>query len=735
MIIRNVRALAFLAIAAAVAVAGCGGGGSKALPTMPQGQLGSKVGVTFTVSIPLTGTSSGSQRTPKYLPTSTQSIVIAYIGDNPSATPVPGSTPPSTATVAATVNVTTSGTNPPPAGSCFNNAGSYICTINVQLPVGVLDFYVIAYDGQNGTGNVIANTVAIVQVSQSGALTTPGTTTAVAIVLGASPASGSVTLNAIAAIVPNGIPNPATTAPSYPSTSAPFVYSATGTLAYTGIPANTPLSGEVITDNDTSGGSCLVYIKAGATTATPCPFSTAKSSVTLTNSSDSYAVLYNGMFVPGGAISLSATGASSPLSVQITPTVFSMGSVTFAVGAGPIGTLVYDPINSTVYAGTGNSSTPLYGVTYGASGFGTPTAVNVTSVNGLAATALSSAALYFNAVSGGINAAVIGPDNNIWMIEHNGEPGGTDCCLPQYVAVAVLHSAVVNPNGGAAIQPGAGVFAEYELFSSPGSGGYATTPLHSIASMGGFIWVIDKDGGFWRINPTTGLVSPNLAPGYPPGTTPTEPVNGAFPLTDSTGANPITGTVARSRKAFFSPLVPIGTTLYIADQKAGSLDAFSVDTTATPSSGLCTPSGPPPCIATYQRSISGSLANIMGGGTDGTSLYVLNSSTGVVGKITPPATLLGSMGAYTGTYHGGVFVTSDNWLWTLTNGGVEALTSMTSSAAPIIPTAVTACGSQSNMERGAFPMTMVPNGTLVFSPNISSSLVATSSAVLCAVVY
>ncbi len=35
--------------------------------------------------------------------------------------------------------------------------------------------------------------------------------------------------------------------------------------------------------------------------------------------------------------------------------------------------------------------------------------------------------------------------------------------------------------------------------------------------MGGFIWVIDKEGDLWRFNPTNGLVNPNLAAGYLPG--------------------------------------------------------------------------------------------------------------------------------------------------------------------------------------------------------------------------
>lgn len=747
--IRNSRALALLGIVTSLAIAGCGGGGKSSLPATSQ-QLGQKVGVTLTITLGTPPTTQSGARKPAYVPTSAQSLVIDYIGNVAGATPAPGGmNPPSNVITAATVNVTSTTTNPPPAGQCFASGGAYTCTVNVTLPVGVIDLYVLAYTGTNGTGTFLASSVTTVQVNSNATLTQPGTTTTTTLnTLGA--ALGSVTLGAIAAIVPNGLPNSSIAAGSYPANTAPNVYSAAGTITATDassntIPANNAIQPVTITDTDTSGATCLVYIPSGASTATPCPFASAASSVTMNNSSDSYAVLYNGKFVPAGTLNITASIASpapattpAPITVSITPTVFSMGSISFARGAGPIGALVYDPMNGTVYAGTGNSSTPLYGVTYGASGFGTPTAVNVTSVNGVAATALSSAGTNYYYVSAGVNAAIIGPDNNIWMIEHNGEPGNTNCCLPQYVAVAVLHTAVVNPNGGAAIQPGPGVFAEYTVFSSPGSSGYATTPLHGIASMGGFIWVIDKDGGFWRINPATGLVSPNLSPGYSPGTTPTEPVNGGFPITDPTGATPISGT--SSRKSFFSPLVPLGSTLYAVNGKNSAFDAFAVDTTAAPSAGLCTPAGPPPCIATYQESLIGSLTGTRGsgnfaagGGTDGTSVYALNSSKQVY-KVTPPSTMATSAGAYTLTNGGGIFLTPDNWLWTLSDGGVQALTSMTSSAAPVTPTTVSACGSQAYLDRGSFPMTLVPNGTLVFTPVISSGT-ATSSAVLCGVVY
>jgi hypothetical protein len=501
-----------------------------------------------------------------------------------------------------------------------------------------------------------------------------------------------------------------------------------------GVPANTTINQIVVTDNDTSGASCLVYIPAGAATATPCPMSSAKSSITLTNSSDSYAVLYNGHFVPAGAISISATGASSPLTVNITPTIFSLGSVSFPGSyMGPIGSLIFDPMSSTLYAGTANPSTPLYGTTFGANGFTAPAGVNVASVNGVSSSALSGG-FSCTTVAAGVNAMTIGPDNNIWIAEHDGL--GCRIGVPQFVAVAVLHSPVVNPNGGPAIQPGPGVFAEYTVFSTPGSSGFYTSPLHSIVSMGGFIWVISKDGHLWRINPTTGEVSPNLATAYAPGTTPTANTNGAHHVTDTAGTTDISGPSGSSPAAFFAPMAAIGSSLYLVNGRHASFDQLAVDTSTLPSTGLCTPAGPPPCIATFQESLTGSLANTSygdSGYTDGTSLYAL-STNGVVYQVTPPSTLATSASSFSSGYEGGLFVTPDGWLWTLASNGVQALQGMTSTAAPVVPSAVTACNSYENLRRGSTAMTLL-DGTLLFSPVVSRGNGGTSFAVLCGVVY
>ena len=389
----------------------------------------------------------------------------------------------------------------------------------------------------------------------------------------------------------------------------------------------------------------------------------------------------------------------------------------------PVGALAYDSVGKKVYVGTSSFTTPLYSVSYSSStGYGAPTAVTVSSVNGQTATSLSGNAGYYG--HGGVNSMIVGPDNNIWIAEHN--TGGNT----PYVAVAVINSPVVNPATGGTIQPGAGVFAEYALAGPsvyyPGSG----PNLKAITSMGGYIWVVDKDGDLWRINPTNGLVNPNLSAGYLPGQAAT-PANR---ITDPTGATTITSPPGSSSNGYllYSALTPIGSSLYFGDEPNGSFDGLSVDTSTTPSTGICSPPGTSPCIATFQRYLNGAMSNPEYGGTsDGTSYYTLSGSNVV--KITPPNTLTTSAATFS-TYNGGLGITSDGWLWTLTSTGVAALQSMTSTASPVTPTAVTSCDSVASLERSSFPIITGPDGTLLFSPVLLQSS-GTSFPMFCAVVY
>ena len=250
---------------------------------------------------------------------------------------------------------------------------------------------------------------------------------------------------------------------------------------------------------------------------------------------------------------------------------------------------------------------------------------------------------------------VIGPDNNLWILENNSYPNQT-CCVPQYVAIAVINSAVVNPAGGGMIQPGPGVFAEYTLASKPGGNGYASVPLKTIVSLGGFLWVMDKRGDLYRMNPTTGLVSPNLATGYGPGTTPTNATNGANLVTDPTGATQID-----TDEAILAPMVVLGSSIYVPNINQDQVDLLALDMSATPSTGICSPAGASPCIATFTAPFTGLTDPKAGATTDGTNIYVLNYSSGSVYKLTPPSTIVSSTAVFPNTYEGGLAIT-ERWL-------------------------------------------------------------------------
>ena len=144
-------------------------------------------------------------------------------------------------TTAATVNVTATTTNPPPAGECFSNGSTYTCTISLKLPVGILDLYVLAYSGQNGTGLLLSGAAVIVQVNANGTITQPGSTTPITIALTQKGAIvGTATLGAIGATFRTALRNRASLHQATRRIPPPYVYSAAGTVAVTN-PSNTPI--------------------------------------------------------------------------------------------------------------------------------------------------------------------------------------------------------------------------------------------------------------------------------------------------------------------------------------------------------------------------------------------------------------------------------------------------------------------------------------------------------------
>lgn len=731
--IPSLRAFAILATIALAITIGCGGGGggSKSVPSTPaQQNNGPKVGVTFTVTIGSGAQTQSAGRRPQTIPTNTQSIVVSYTGNNPNATPEPGSAPPTGATVAATVNVTATNTNPPPAGQCYASNSTYTCTISLSLPVGTLDVYIAAYSGTNGSGAILANNVVIAQVNANGTITQPGTSTPISVQLLTGAAVGTMTFGAVTGISPTGVYAAAPGPTSYPNSSGSYTYSGQGTVTVADpngspIPAGTKIQTLTVSDTDATGATCLVYIPNGASSATPCPFASAASTVSLTTSGDSYAVLYNGKFVANGTITIDgvipgASATPAPASVSILPSTVAIGSGSFA--SGPSGDITYDPTGKKIYAGMNDTAKPLAAVPYSTTtGYGALSIISVTSVNGSPAGNLSG--------SRAVGQITIGPDNNIWFIEHTGKGSGN----PTYVAAYVVNASAINPTNGSTISPGAGVFVEYALpvsqvgLPSPGD---HRPPTGSIASFGGYIWAITRTGEMWRIDPKTGNVNPNLGNGYAPGGSP----NAATGLTNSSGSTLISGT--NERRMTNSPLATIGGKLYVGVTKDGSLAALTVDTSSSPSAGVCSPSGPPPCIAYYTKSASGTLPgnNTYGGATDGTSYYILNGNNGKIVKITPPSTVVTASAAFP-TYTGGVGISSDGWIWTLTPGGVNAVQSMTAANPVVLGTTTASCGStQDGYHRGGSPFVVGPDSTLFFSPADDRAGSGTYTPI-CAVVY
>ena len=182
--------------------AGCSGGGKSLVQAPSQQSVGQKVPVTFTVTIGTPSQTQSTKRNPQYIPTNTQSIVIDYIGDNPSATPAPTQPRPPTY----------DGGNGERNGDYDESAagGRMLCERQhlhvhdfAQVAGWDLDLYVLAYSGQNGTGLLLSGAAVIVQVNANGTITQPGSTTPITIALTQKGAIvGTATLGAIGAIVP-----------------------------------------------------------------------------------------------------------------------------------------------------------------------------------------------------------------------------------------------------------------------------------------------------------------------------------------------------------------------------------------------------------------------------------------------------------------------------------------------------------------------------------------------------
>lgn len=689
------RIAAYSLLAGALLV-GCAG--AKSVPSAaPQSDT---VQSTLNFTIPEAVSASGGTRSPQFVSASTASIVVEYIGDDANNPPsTTGSNPPALATTAATVNVVATGNASPAPGQCITVGTALQCSIQAGLPVGKIDVYLLCYPSPNGVGTLLSSSVTIVQVNSDGSLVQPGTTNAATLnapTANIAASGASVSLPSALPITPGAsLPNPSVTANSYgsgqpgsiamSSKQTPTYKAADGTTVAT----NQPITPVTVTDGDTSGNTCLIYLKAGATTATACPFQ-AGSAVTLSNTSDSYVVAYNNRFIAGSGITLNArlstSGSllSTTQTVTITPSMAAAGS---ALGTASSGGIVFDSKSAKVYTALTSATTPLSATSYNSStGYGTPATVAVASKNGSSATTLSA----------GLGALILGPDSNVWFAENNG------ASATQYVGAYVVNSNAVAPvTGNPTVTPATGAFVEYQLTASAG-----TAKLTGIAAYNGFIWVSDTLHDMWRIDPTTATVIPNGGTSYTVNT-----ANAATPILASSGGA-LTAT-------FASSLVALGSNLYVLDSNANKAVQLSVSTSTSPTGNLIASgtlssstiaSGSPSTFSIY---------------TDGSNVYAqagnaftqVSSSLGVtLGTSSFPAST------------GGIGQGADGWFWTPAATGASYVQAINVSNAS--QTSSNALCNAGGIVAGANGVALGPDSTLLTAPAGS-----TSTAAFCGVIY
>ncbi len=124
-----------------LSLSACGGGGGTSAPApavVPQAQHGA---ATLSVFVPSASSSTSSKRR-RDLPSSTQSVEIVVTSANGTALNPP--------VVPLVQNI--SATSP----GCSSVSGGISCVIDVSVPYGSLLFAVVAFTGQNATGNAIA---------------------------------------------------------------------------------------------------------------------------------------------------------------------------------------------------------------------------------------------------------------------------------------------------------------------------------------------------------------------------------------------------------------------------------------------------------------------------------------------------------------------------------------------------------------------------------------------------
>ena len=237
---------------------------------------------------------------------------------------------------------------------------------------------------------------------------------------------------------------------------------------------------------------------------------------------------------------------------------------------------------------------------------------------------------------------------------------------------------------------------------------------------------MDKRGDFYRINPTTGWLVRTLRAGYGPGAAPSNRKNACESGDGSDGSD--AGGYALSDFLRSSLSVP---RFIVPNDNDGSVDQLALDSSANSDDRSLLAGRCRPVYRDVYSGVQGSMSAIRCDDRRHEYLRYQRTRQGRF-KLTPPATILSSTAVSLVFFEGGLAITIDGWLWTLTSTGAAAIEGMSSATTLSVNNA--SCPSTEWLGRGANGLLVGPDGTLLFSPNLSDNSGATA-APLCAVVY
>ena len=172
--------MVLLATGLMVACSGGSGGGSKTVPAVnpgaPAAPSQQTAKTTLSISIPNDGQLASTNRRAAQSTFTSASIVVRYALDsNPANAPSdPFDFPVNSSIATGTpVNISTGA-----GANCSTANGTLTCAVPVTLPVGVLDVFVLDYDGQNGNGSLMYGSVTTLQFNGNGTFNATSASTA-----------------------------------------------------------------------------------------------------------------------------------------------------------------------------------------------------------------------------------------------------------------------------------------------------------------------------------------------------------------------------------------------------------------------------------------------------------------------------------------------------------------------------------------------------------------------------